>query len=98
VRGGRGAKTLGGALVDAVTGAADGGFITDADGRIILWNGVAEAILGYARDDVLGRRCCDLLRGDDVNGDRPHHDCATGAELDGGDQQIEAGLLKDKPR
>jgi PAS domain S-box-containing protein len=73
---GRRAKALGDVLVDAVSRAADGGFITDADGRIILWNGAAEAILGYARDDVLGRRCCDLFRGDGLDGDTPRPDCA----------------------
>jgi PAS domain S-box-containing protein len=76
-RGGR-AKVLRGMLVAAVTRPADAGFLTDPDGRIILWSDAAEAILGYPRDDALGRRCCDLLRGDDLNGDTPRAYCAKG--------------------
>ena len=75
---GRPAKALGDVLVDAVSRAADGGFITDADGRIILWNVAAEAILGYTRDDVLGRRCCDVFPGDELDGDTRRPDWASG--------------------
>jgi PAS domain S-box-containing protein len=75
----------GGALVEAVMAAADGGFITNPDGCIILWNGAAEAILGYARDDLLGRRCHDLFGRNDVNGDGSHHNCATQGHARRGD-------------
>jgi PAS domain S-box-containing protein len=77
---GRPVKALGDVLVNAVSRAADGGFITDADGRIILWNGAAEAILGYARADVLGRRCGEVFRGDELNGDTPRRHCANGSD------------------
>ena len=75
---GRRATAPRGTLGDAVTRPADGGFITDRHGRIVMWSDAAEAILGYARDDVLGRRCCDLLRGDHLIGDTPRPDCADG--------------------
>jgi PAS domain S-box-containing protein len=62
-------EALGDALVDALRGAGDGSFVTDPEGRIILWNGAAEAMLGHTAAEVLGRPCCRLLRGEDVDGD-----------------------------
>jgi PAS domain S-box-containing protein len=72
VRGPRGTarrltEILGDALVEALRGAGDGSFATDPEGRIILWNGAAEAILGHTAAEVLGRPCCTLLRGEDVD-------------------------------
>jgi len=61
-------EVLGDALVDALHRAGDGSFVTDPEGRIILWNGAAEAILGHTAADVLGRPCCTLLRGEDIDG------------------------------
>jgi PAS domain S-box-containing protein len=49
---------------------ADGGFVIDAEGRIVLWNRAAESMLGYTVREAVGRRCCDLLMGDDENGNR----------------------------
>jgi PAS domain S-box-containing protein len=80
---GRRAKALRGMLVHAVIRPAEGGFITDPDGRIILWSDAAEAILGYARDDALGRRCRELFRGDDLNGDTPRPYCSNGGHAHG---------------
>jgi PAS domain S-box-containing protein len=48
--------------------AADGAFTLAADGEIVSWNDAAEAILGYADRDVVGRRCCDLLHAWDERG------------------------------
>ena len=49
---------------------ADGGFVIDAEGRIVLWNRAAESMLGYTVGEAVGRRCCDLLMGDDEDGNR----------------------------
>jgi len=37
----------------------DGVFYVDIDGRITYWNNGAERLTGYARNEVLGRRCID---------------------------------------
>ena len=79
----RRAKALGGMLPHPVTRPAEGSFMTDPDGRIILWSDAAEAILGYARGDALGRRCCELFRGDDLNGDTPRLYCSNGGHAHG---------------
>lgn len=57
-------------LAEMLTGTADGGFAIDGEGRIVLWNQAAESLLGYTVREALGRRCCDLLMGDDDNGNR----------------------------
>jgi PAS domain S-box-containing protein len=59
--------SLGEPLVEALCAAADGSFVSDEQGSILLWNGAAEALLGYPASDVLGRRCCTLLCHDDGN-------------------------------
>lgn len=56
------ASALGRVLVDALLRASDGVFVTDAAGRIVLWNAAAEAILGYSAAEVQGRACCTTLR------------------------------------
>lgn len=73
-------EILGDALVDALRGAGDGSFVTDPEGRIVLWNDAAEAILGHPAAEVLGRPCCTLLCGEDADGDRRYMPkCAGGA-------------------
>ena len=57
-------------LAELLAGTADGGFAIDAEGRIVLWNRAAESMLGHTEREVVGRRCCDLLMGDDENGNR----------------------------
>lgn len=64
-----GIVTLGDALLDALSRAADGVFVSDAEGRVVFWNAAAEAIWGYRAGDVLGRPCRDLFRGRDADGD-----------------------------
>jgi len=57
-------------LAELLAGTADGGFAIDAEGRIVLWNRAAESMLGHTEREVVGRLCCDLLIGDDENGNR----------------------------
>jgi len=57
-------------LAEMLAATADGGFAIDAEGRIVLWNRAAESMLGYTVREAVGRRCCDLLIGDDENGNR----------------------------
>jgi PAS domain S-box-containing protein len=57
-------------LAEMLAATADGGFAIDTEGRIILWNRAAESMLGYTMREAVGRRCCDLLMGDDENGNR----------------------------
>ena len=57
-------------LAELLAGTADGGFAIDAEGRIVLWNRAAESMLGHTEREVVGRQCCDLLMGDDENGNR----------------------------
>ena len=50
--------------------AADGAFAIGPAGRVVLWNRAAERILGWSANEVLGRPCCEVLVGSDVNGNR----------------------------
>ena len=64
---------LGGGPIDldqALARAGDGVCVVGADGRIALWNGAAERMLGYSRRDVIGRPCCDVFGGRDGDGNR----------------------------
>ncbi len=54
----------------ALERAADGAFVIDPDGRIVLWNRAAERMLGYAAREVIGRPCCEVFVGYDDHGNR----------------------------
>jgi PAS domain S-box-containing protein len=43
--------------------AADGVLVVDAADRIVYWNLSATELLGFQRDEVLGRPCHEVLRG-----------------------------------
>jgi PAS domain S-box-containing protein len=58
------------ALEQALQRTADGCFVIDAEGRIVLWNRAAEKILGWPSAAVVGRRCCDVLVAMDDAGNR----------------------------
>lgn len=47
-----------------VEDAADIIYSTDAEGRFRMWNPVAHELLGYHRDELLGRHYLDLVRAD----------------------------------
>jgi PAS domain S-box-containing protein len=57
-------------LTQALARAADGAFAIGPVGRVVLWNRAAERILGWSAKEVLGRPCCEVLAGSDVNGNR----------------------------
>jgi PAS domain S-box-containing protein len=57
-------------LSQALARAADGAFAIGPDGRVVLWNRAAERILGWSAKEVVGRSCCEVLVGSDVNGNR----------------------------
>jgi PAS domain S-box-containing protein len=42
---------------------ADGLFVVDQDQRILFWNQGAQDILGYVSEDVIGKRCSELVQG-----------------------------------
>jgi PAS domain S-box-containing protein len=60
----------GNGLDEAFARAGDGAFAIGPDGRIVLWNRVAEKMLGYTAREAIGRSCCDLFVGHDDSGNR----------------------------
>ena len=59
-------------LAEMLFATAEGAFVADAEGRILLWNRAAEHMLGYPAREAVGRTCYDLLIGQgDHGGDRP---------------------------
>lgn len=57
-------------LGEMLATTAEGAFAIDGEGRIVLWNQGAEDLLGHTVREAVGRRCCELLVGDDENGNR----------------------------
>ena len=55
-------------LLERVFRTCDGVFAIDDEQRIIFWNEGAEAILGYAPEEVKGKRCFLLIQGVDESG------------------------------
>ncbi len=54
--------------IDLIFETADGVLAVDRDQRIVLWNGGAEGLLGFAPGDVLGRYCHEVIGGRDESG------------------------------
>ena len=54
----------------ALARTGDGAFVITGDGKIILWNRVAERMLGYTAREAIGRLCCDILIGRDGDNNR----------------------------
>jgi PAS domain S-box-containing protein len=61
---------------------ADGAMVVDQEGKIVLWNRVAERLLGFRAKEVVGRFCRDVLRGETLSG-RPlcSPSCPIGARV-----------------
>jgi len=50
--------------------ALEATYAVDRSGRIVLWSDGAQRILGFSREEALGRRCDELLHGHDGFGNR----------------------------
>jgi PAS domain S-box-containing protein len=50
-------------LIRALDHTADGALITDKEQSVIYWNPAAVRMLGFARAEVVGRPCYEVLRG-----------------------------------
>ena len=55
---------------DIVASTSEPAFGVDSKAEIVAWNAGAEHLFGYAKADVLGRRCWDVLSGCDVFGNQ----------------------------
>ena len=53
---------------DFFTRTGDGAFVVDAEQRIVFWNAPARSILGFRADEVVGKRCYEVLGGTDAEG------------------------------
>lgn len=73
------------ALAAMLARAADGAFLLDETGRIVLWNRAAERMTGWRAADVVGRPCHEVLRGETTDG-RPlcGPACAVAAQVRAG--------------
>lgn len=56
------------ALRKLLESTSDPAYSVDERGRLSGWNAEAERLLGYARSEVVGRPCHEILRGRDVFG------------------------------
>jgi len=67
-----------------LAGAADGAMLVQ-DGTVVFWNKAAERLLGYRADEVVGRPCHDVMRGETLGG-HPlcSPSCAIGHRIAGG--------------
>ncbi|MBI2166547.1 MAG: PAS domain S-box protein [Chloroflexi bacterium] len=50
-------------ILESLADAPDGIYAVDMSQRIVLWNRGAESLLGYPADEVLGKRCYQVLGG-----------------------------------
>lgn len=55
-------------LLDVLAVGHPPAFATDSRERIVFWNTGAAALLDKRADEVLGRRCCDVIGGRDATG------------------------------
>lgn len=55
-------------LLAMLDGTADGAMLVDETGRVVFWNKAAQRLLGYRADEVVGRPCHDVLRGETLGG------------------------------
>ncbi len=55
-------------LTEMLARTADGAFLVDQDGKVMYWNRAAERLLGFRAEEVMGRPCHDVLRGETLGG------------------------------
>jgi PAS domain S-box-containing protein len=53
-----------------VESTAEAAFAADGEQRIVAWNAAAQGLLGFTAQDVLGRRCHEILSGFGADGSR----------------------------
>jgi DNA-binding CsgD family transcriptional regulator len=64
-------------MLDVLARSDTPALATDIGGHIVFWNRAAERLLGRPTNQVLGRRCYDVLGGKDVFGNRfCHENCS----------------------
>jgi DNA-binding CsgD family transcriptional regulator len=64
-------------VLDVLAQSETPAFATDIGGHVVFWNRAAERLLGRPTNQVLGRRCYDVLGGRDVFGNRfCHENCS----------------------
>ncbi len=42
--------------------------VVDQEGKIVLWNRAARRLLGFQAQEVVGRPCCEVIRGETLSG------------------------------
>ena len=55
-------------IIAMLTRTADGAMLADEQGAVALWNKAAERLLGFRSDEVLGRPCYEVMRGETLSG------------------------------
>lgn len=58
-------------LFDRLDTAPYGAYAVDLSQTVVFWNSKAEQILGYEADNVLGRKCYEVVRGLALDGETP---------------------------
>lgn len=55
-------------IMAVLTRTADAAMLTDESGKVVLWNKAAERLLGFKAEEVMGRPCHEVLRGQTLDG------------------------------
>lgn len=55
-------------LIAVLATSADGAMIVDREGSVVYWNRAAERLMGFRAEEVMGRRCCEVFRGETIGG------------------------------
>ena len=55
-------------IIDMLARTADGAMLADESGTVVLWNKAAEKLLGFRAENVLGRPCHEVMRGETLSG------------------------------
>lgn len=55
-------------LIAMLAGTADGAMLADQDSKVVFWNKAAERLLGYRAEEVIGRPCHEVMRGETLAG------------------------------
>ena len=55
-------------LIATLERTAEGAMVMDQEGTIVFWNRAAERLLGFKAREVVGRPCCEVIRGETLGG------------------------------